>query len=257
MTEQDIPAGLELCRGAGWNQVEADWRLFLNLAPETTILALLDGNVAGSAALLDYGSGFAWVSMVLVDPAYRGRGVGTALFERTLEMARNIPCVQLDASPEGRQIYKKYGFVDEFEITRFSGVAGGVAENREPHARFQQVCEWDRDVFGADRREVLRRSFECLSDASAKGFALAREGSLALHVGPVAAASLEDARSMLEGVLSQSRGSKVFIDIPSHATALAPEGFSPQRRLIRMSRGSNPSPGKPERQFAILGPEFG
>ena len=29
MTEEDIPAGMGLCRAAGWNQLEEDWRVFL------------------------------------------------------------------------------------------------------------------------------------------------------------------------------------------------------------------------------------
>jgi hypothetical protein len=34
-------------------------------------------------------------------------------------------------------------------------------------------------------------------------------------------------------------------------------GFTEQRELIRMYRGKNAYPGTPEKQFAILGPEFG
>jgi hypothetical protein len=34
-------------------------------------------------------------------------------------------------------------------------------------------------------------------------------------------------------------------------------GFIEQRSLTRMYKGRNSRPGKPEKQFAILGPEFG
>jgi hypothetical protein len=34
-------------------------------------------------------------------------------------------------------------------------------------------------------------------------------------------------------------------------------GFRIERRFLRMRRGENVSPGIPERQFAIAGPEFG
>ena len=31
MTPDDIPAGLNLCRLAGWNQLARDWELFLQI----------------------------------------------------------------------------------------------------------------------------------------------------------------------------------------------------------------------------------
>ena len=33
MLETDIEAGLRLCRASGWNQLEADWRTFLESRP--------------------------------------------------------------------------------------------------------------------------------------------------------------------------------------------------------------------------------
>ena len=33
MESADIPAGLSLCRAAGWNQLSRDWELFLRLSP--------------------------------------------------------------------------------------------------------------------------------------------------------------------------------------------------------------------------------
>ena len=30
MTMEDIPGGLRLCRAGGWNQLEEDWRLFID-----------------------------------------------------------------------------------------------------------------------------------------------------------------------------------------------------------------------------------
>lgn len=255
MTERDIPAGLALCRAAGWNQFERDWRLFLTLAPETTIVAEFDGSVAGTAALLDFHAGFAWISMVLVDPVYRGRGIGTALFERALELARDIPCVRLDASPEGRGIYRKYGFVDDYEITRLEGVSAAAVSITGRPPDFAHICELDRQAFGADRSAILRASFDHDAVMQNNGFALARAGFLATHIGPIIAPHAEAARALLATLCTRHAGQKIFVDVPSQASPL--EGFVAKRRLIRMSRGLNPSPGKPEKQFAILGPEFG
>jgi hypothetical protein len=54
MTPDDLPAGMRLCRASKWNQLEDDWRCFLELDGGGCRLAELDSNVIGlpAAALL-------------------------------------------------------------------------------------------------------------------------------------------------------------------------------------------------------------
>src|SRR5438034_7780380 len=82
MTEKDIPAGTRLKDIAGWNQTEADWRIFLNAGRDGCFVAEVDDVVRGTAATIVYGGRFAWVGMVLVDPENRGHGIGTTLLDR-------------------------------------------------------------------------------------------------------------------------------------------------------------------------------
>ncbi len=68
-----------LVREAGWNQIEADWRIFLELG---TVYAVRDkGRVIATAAVLPYGGRFAWISMVLIAGYYRRQGLGTRLVQ--------------------------------------------------------------------------------------------------------------------------------------------------------------------------------
>lgn len=121
MTRADIPGGMRLKDLAGWNQTSADWARFLEAGEEGCFAVELDGAVRGTAATIDYQGRFAWVGMVLVDPEYRGRGIGTKLLERCVEYldAIRIPCIKLDATPLGKPIYEKLGFVTEYEIERW------------------------------------------------------------------------------------------------------------------------------------------
>ena len=51
MVDGDVPAGLALCRAAGWNQTIEDWDLFLKLSPKGCCVAVDDeGQVRGTAA---------------------------------------------------------------------------------------------------------------------------------------------------------------------------------------------------------------
>lgn len=74
MLKSDIAAGLALCRAAGWNQLEKDWNLFLELAPEGARVAIdEDGKVVGTVTTINYEDRFSWIGMVLVDPGKKGR----------------------------------------------------------------------------------------------------------------------------------------------------------------------------------------
>jgi len=77
MTMADIPAGMRLKEIAGWNQTTADWKRFLEASPGGCFAAEEDGRVCGTATTISFENRFAWVGMVLVDPEYRSRGIGT------------------------------------------------------------------------------------------------------------------------------------------------------------------------------------
>ena len=113
MTVNDIPAGLHLCRASGWNQLESDWRVFLNWNPSACRVAERDGTIVGTIAALRYGDCFSWLSMVLVEPSERGAGIGTHLLQEGLDLGsgdedvgvahpfRDVPEDRLDVSHGG------------------------------------------------------------------------------------------------------------------------------------------------------------
>src|SRR2546426_12200613 len=88
MTIPDIPAGMRLKEIAGWNQTPADWERFLSASPEGCFVTEVEGRVVGTATTINYEDRFAWIGMVLVDPDYRGRGIGTRLLEKRSEERR-------------------------------------------------------------------------------------------------------------------------------------------------------------------------
>ena len=112
MRPADIPFGLELCRQAGWNQLEDDLRRLLELAPEGFFLAEDDGRPCGAASAVAYGVHTAWIGMVLVHKDFRRRGIGAQLMARCIETlrARRIESIKLDATDQGRPVYLKLGF---------------------------------------------------------------------------------------------------------------------------------------------------
>src|SRR5262245_47094161 len=118
MTEADLEGGLHLSRASGWNQTLADWRTLLALGPGLFRVAVRGADVVASGGAVCYGAELAWICMILVRPDERGRGLGTLIFDEVLARARarvsagRLRAVGLDATPAGRALYLKRGFVD-------------------------------------------------------------------------------------------------------------------------------------------------
>ena len=167
MTVADIAGGLRLSHASGWNQLADDWRVFIETPGSGAFLVERDGAVLGTSAYIRYDS-LAWVAMMLVDPGERRSGLGSRLLEAALEALRDLPCVGLDATPLGAPLYRKHGFVEHSELVRMKGVVRLESAGRARAMQasdLAEVCQLDREVFGADRSqllaELLRRAPEC------------------------------------------------------------------------------------------------
>ena len=84
MLPVDVAAGMRLKTIAGWNQTQADWHRFLELNPGGCFVALHQGRVVGTVTAIAYSGSVGWVGMMLVDPDFRRRGIGTRLMERAM-----------------------------------------------------------------------------------------------------------------------------------------------------------------------------
>ena len=279
MTKQDIPAGLRLKELAGWNQTAVDWNRFLDASPQGCFVADVDGQVRGTAATISFERKFAWIGMVLVDPEYRSRGIGTKLLEKTIEYLdqQKIPTMKLDATPQGKPLYEKSGFVTEYGIERWvlkrppqaDARMGDSKWTRMSTAELESILSKDREVFGADRGSLLCSLFEqspqfamgVWNSGALQAYAFGRSGSFADHLGPWMARDKATAQKLLDTFLARSSRESLVVDcLPANACAvelLRTSGFSCARALTRMYRGPNSRPGTPGVLCAILGPEFG
>jgi predicted N-acetyltransferase YhbS len=272
MTEGDIPAGARFAQIAAWNQTRSDWEKFLRASPEGCFVAEAGGEVAGTVATISYENRFAWIGMVLVHPEWRGKGMGTLLLQTAIDYLTRcrLPCIKLDATPQGKTLHTKLGFVSEYEIERWElRRAPQPDPAAEPGVVTDDVLDFDREVFGADRSELLRAIalenpglvVQARVQGKLAGYGLGRRGAIADHLGPWVAREESAARELLEEFLRRSSRSKIFVDALKGnpwATQLLREGqFQFSRPLTRMFRGRNEAPGRAELQCGVLGPEFG
>jgi GNAT superfamily N-acetyltransferase len=277
----DVPAGLALCRASGWNQVRQDWECFLQMSPHGCRVAVKDNRVVGTVVALNYQDRlgqprFSWIGMVLVDPTERRQGIGSQLMHEALKLLKDQESIRLDATPAGREVYRKLDFTDEHILLRMEAPSVSNPPGSEGHSTcpmtetdLPQALELDYQVFGADRGVLLKWLFEgapqyariAVRNGEISGCIFGRDGFRHAHLGPVIAEDCQTARLLLQACLRDHPGRSFILDASPHDAEwihwLESTGFKVQRPFYRMFRGENRFPGIPAKRYAILGPEFG
>jgi GNAT superfamily N-acetyltransferase len=283
LTLADIPGAMRLKDAAGWNQTALDWERLISASPEGCFAAEHNGRLLGTSTTITYEDRFAWIGMVVVDAQYRGHGIGTDLLRAAIQYldSRTVPCMKLDATPLGKPLYEKLGFVSEYEVGRWmfrrnhvgTGASPARAARQGQHnpgnPDLEDALVLDRQIFGADRSRLLRSlaqeapefAVTIRQGQTVAGYAFGRRGSRADHLGPWMARNQDTAARLLEEFLERSTRQLVFADcVQRNAWAVRlvrARGFEFSRPLTRMFRGTNQHPGQHELLCAILGPEFG
>jgi GNAT superfamily N-acetyltransferase len=270
----DLTDAEALVAEAGWNQIAADWRMFLDFGTAYAVRA--QDRVVATAAWLPYGGRCAWISMVLVTAAQRRRGLATRLLHRCIADVTAAGLVPvLDATPAGRTVYAPLGFKEAWGFTRFVSQRRvdqpvALAPTIEPitDAIWPALLAYDGRVFGADRSPVLAGLRGRLPGANlvarrngrTAGMLLGRDGRTAAHLGPLIAEDDETAIALLARALT-GIGGTVYVDVadakPAVRTWLEASGFAIQRPFTRMLLGRDRSFDDVARTYAVTGPEFG
>jgi len=267
LTQSDIARALALSAKVGWNQTAHDWRLFIAHGRTIGLFDRDEGLVA-TAAALPYENGFGYISMVIVEPAWRRRGLARRLMGECIDdLRRHGRAALLDATPAGALVYRSLGFVELATMERWEGEGGsaqaeGGADRLTQHD-LHKLIEADALAFGSHRRFLLE-DFLARPGASAWGYCgsylVMRQGHRATQIGPLVAPAADAARVLLATAIAHARG-RVFLDLfttwPDLAALLETCGFKRQRPFIRMALDRASLPGDPARLAIAAGPEFG
>jgi hypothetical protein len=224
--------------------------------------------------------------MMLVDPGWRGRGLGARLLKAAMDALPAGRPIRLDATPLGRPLYQRHGFGDEAMLTRHVTLASSTcpepdAATAEPPLRrlatsaLPLVASSDALLFGADRRVLLEwllagapHYSHVIESEGAPQYCFGRHGRLFDQIGPVVAADDETACALVRASLAAARGRAVVVDaFDTHgrfAGWLRRCGFVGERPLFRMCRAGTrtgaahaPHSNGSLDEIGILGPEFG
>jgi GNAT superfamily N-acetyltransferase len=274
----DLAAARALSEIAGWNQIEADWRVMLADGWAIGAAPSAADPVIATALTVPLGARLAWISMVLVDPAWRRRGLGTQLLTRCIdELKRQGVVAGLDATPAGKLVYLPLGFQGLYDLARLGLAADravavappeGVTVRPLAAVDLDAVARWDAARTGMSRARLLDHLRQRLPEAAwlawrgaaIAGYALGRDGRMSIQLGPIVADDAAIARALLMRAFAAARRPAI-LDVPEpHADVVAwlkGCGAVYQRGYTRMVLGDADVLPPPDPLFAIGGPELG
>lgn len=275
MTTGDLPHCQQLRQQTMWNQTLADWQRFVSLSPNGCFVVTDQDKIIGTACTVAYQS-FGWIAMVIVDEAYRRKGIGRMLLTEGIQYleSRGLT-VKLDATPDGKMLYDTLGFVDEYNAARYECFGIEIEPQTLDNIisisqdNLAKIVHFDADAFGEERSHVLQgyvkhypESALCvIEEGEVKGYIMGREGDRAFHIGPWVSHSKETAEILFLALLNKRKPENVFVDVVEpneHVMSIINNfHFELQRPFIRMYKGNNLRPGKPHLIYGMSGPELG
>ena len=277
---EDIDELMKLKKEAGWNQTEKDWQVLIKQNPEYCLKGTINNKIIATVTSFNYEKKLAWIGMMIVKKEFRGRGISQLLMKNVLEKLHDFSSVKLDATPEGRYVYKKFEFLDEYVIRRMTtdhlNVSGGNKINGIVLPIFEdhipEILDYDYHIMKFDRSLLLNHliktssedNYQLIRDNKICGYILSRPGSKKEYIGPLIADSEADAKALLLETLKNKKyqnSNNLLLDVlenkKDYIHFLKSLGFTEQRQFIRMFRKTNPYPGSIKNLYFICGPEFG
>lgn len=216
---------MDLAEQVGWPRETAKWRLLLTLGVGHCTRA---GDALTSMVMIIPHDEGCFVAMMVVAPDQHGRGLGRALLEHALSEAPRP--VMLYATPKGRPLYEKLGFVAVDEVIRFEGSPRHTPSRTSPLVHAETIIARDARAFGIARprmvRELLAIADRVVADDG--GFAIRFFNGATSIVGPVVAASQEAAIALIDDAwVGTSTHGRIDVPVssPRVAAHLEKNGF--------------------------------
>ncbi|MGG0390536.1 GNAT family N-acetyltransferase [Priestia megaterium] len=191
-----------------------------------------EGKLLSSAAIINYKENLSSIGMVIVNPNYRGLGLGKAVTEACIHSITKGKSIMLISTPEGEPVYRKLGFQPVSFVHKCLCDNSLSQQHASLHNQYDVQVYRDKDfvhinqldsrAVGADRSQFLKirinQSKKSLvmknSVGEVVGFGLSIQTPENLILGPIVAFNDQIAITLINE-LSKNHLGKLRIDIPN------------------------------------------
>jgi GNAT superfamily N-acetyltransferase len=226
-------------RGEGWNPGITDLEVAWSYQPTAFMVLTHAERMIGGGSIMAYAQQAGFMGLFIMDPAYRGRGLGQLLWHERLKrlQARLTPHAPIAMAGVHHMVpfYQKGGFYKQYDLIRH---AGEVASDFEYRLNNQlaavdllslptlQIQDFLSALYGDARLGFWQHWFSAtrqggtsiglLTQGSLIGLACLRPAQVGFKLGPVFALDSRYAIVLLGYLLSKIPGQQVQIDVPSY-----------------------------------------
>lgn len=269
----DIQFALAQTQREGWDPTAELFETCLAHDPEGCFIAEAGGQPVGLVTTTCYARS-AWVGNLIVLPEHRRQGIGQQLMTHAMShlSERGVQTIRLEADPPGIEMYRRMGFVDEFESLRFQLTSRGgerrAAVEQVAPADLPALVTFDTEYSGDQRGRLLKLLYQQATatywvrgDEAVRGYAFTGPSTMGVRLGPCVAADRLIAKLLLQSVLADWPGTTIVLgvaDLNNDAIGLfESRGFERASSSFRMVYGLHDGAGRHANVFAIANGAMG
>ncbi|MEN4807102.1 GNAT family N-acetyltransferase [Pantoea agglomerans] len=213
-----------------WDLGYNDSSHFFTVDPQGFFLGSIEQHAVSAISIANFDSTYAHLGHYLVDPVWRGKGVGLQLWETAINHAGKR-CIGLDGMPAQVKNYQRSGFVTHYRTLRITGQPKRLLKSQAVHLTVNAVAlsrliEWDSTIVGYSRSKLLsdwfsgpeRWGFYSEDGQGVNGLIGIRKSDAGYRIGPLHAINRTVITNLLEAALSKIPHDEcVTIDVPDFA----------------------------------------
>jgi GNAT superfamily N-acetyltransferase len=230
LTFGEVQKLIDWAASEGWNPGLHDAEVFWAADPDGFYGYFLNDQMIAGGSVVSYQGAFGFMGLFLVQPEWRGKGLGKILWKRRREIMMNrlVPgaSIGMDGVVEMQAFYRKGGFeiafIDERHLRKGESFFSDSRIGLMLETDWPMILEIDHRCFGFSREAFLfpwlhqpdSFVFTFREADRATGFACMRKTRSGYKVGPLFAPTITEAEELYKACLNKAIGEWVSIDIP-------------------------------------------